>query len=355
MSYYKTFYDKYVDKMVKLHIAYEKQHFPLLQDILTQFMNLKRQKTCAFDLEFSQVGGRKIAIIQFALYFDNEIIILFVNPRFLPNNINNIIRNMFTDTTITKIGHGTDSLDIPAIYEFLNDRDKCLQFTSKLYDTRFMCEFIKALTNDKLCNIYQCMIDFKVIDKQQLKFLVENEKNLGKFWWKSLDIRQLNSTIIDYAMYDALYLKNLTKKIKMEFEKQNLDYNLLLECSRFSILIQQKIIIIQSSNKFNTYRAFDESLIDLFETFYNYKFDELNISYKKILSFGYFKNRLLSPLKILFYNILSKNTTLINTKRPINNNDMKELQKLNEDMMMAIKPYPRILQMFNQICQDTFA
>lgn len=355
MSYYKTFYDKHVDKTVKLHIAYEKQHFPLLIDILTRFMDLKRQKTCAFDLEFSQVGGRKIAIIQFALYFDDEIIILFVNPRFLPNDINEMIKNMFTDITITKIGHGTDSLDIPAIYEFLNDKEKCLQFTSKLYDTRFMCEYIKALTDDKLCNIYQCMIDFKVIDKEHLNFLIENEKNLGKFWWKSLDIRHLNPVIIDYAMYDALYLKNLVKGLKMDIEKQNLDYNLLLECSRFSILLQQKIIVIQSSNKFNTYRAFNESLIDLFETIYSCKFENLNSSYKKLLSFGYFRNRLFSPLKILFYNMISNNTTLVNMKQPINNNDINELQKLNEEMMIVMKPYPRLLHMFNQICQDILA
>ena len=355
MSYYKTFYDKHVDKTVKLHIAYDKKHFPLLIDILTKFNLLKRQKTCAFDLEFSQVGGRKIAIIQLALYFDDEIIVIFVNPRYLPHEINNKIRNIFTDVTVTKIGHGTDSLDIPALYDFLGDKQKCMQFTNKLYDTRFMCEYIKALTDSKLCNVYQCMIDFTVIDDEHLKFLIANEKKLGEFWWKALDIKHLTTAIIDYAMYDALYLKKLTKNLKLEIEKQKLDYNLILECSRFAILLQQNIIEIPSINKFNTFRAYDESLINLFETAYSFKFEDLNLCYKKLLSFGYFKNRLFLPLKIMFYNVILNDTVIINKKQPINNNDISELQIINENMLKTMQQYPRLLSMFNQICQDIVA
>lgn len=314
MKYYKTFHDKYIDKECKLLIVADKSNYTMLNDILIRFINLNHNKIISFDLEFSQKGGRKIAIMQLALHFDNEIIILFINPLTLPNDINDKIKTILTDLNIIKIGHGTDSLDIPELFKFLENDEKRILFIRKLYDTRFLCEYIKALTDDKLCNIYKSMEDFNVVDREQIDFLTNNEKKLGSQWWYDLKITKLTPEIIDYAMYDALYLKKLLKNLKIETEKQKLDYKLLLDVGRYSILVQQNIIDSIGGNEFNTYRIHNYSFSDVYDTVYVLFNDEIPISYKKIFAFGYFKNKLLPLSRLCFYKMLDDNNNKIITQ-----------------------------------------
>ena len=191
--YYKEFHDKYIDKKCHLLIVINKKHEIEMINVIDEFLNLKRVKTCGFDLEFNQpktnTKVRRIALLQIALYFDNRVVILFIDPELTPDS-NNKVKQLLTDNTVTKIGHGTDSLDIPALFHFLNDKTKIIEFTKTLYDTRFLCEFINSLTDNRLCNIYHCIELYKVIDKKQINFLSENEKKLGKFWLSHIDIRR---------------------------------------------------------------------------------------------------------------------------------------------------------------------
>ena len=304
MKYYKTFHDKYVNKECKLLIVDNKSSYPLLNLNLDRFIELDRDKVCAFDLEFSQKGGRKIAIMQLALHFDNEIIILFINPLTLDNESNNKVKTILTDMKTIKIGHGTDSLDIPELFKYLENDKSRVQFIRKLYDTRFMCEYVKALTDDKLCNIYKSMKDFTVIDNKQINFLIENEKKLGERWWYDLKITNLTPEIIDYAMYDALYLKKLLKNLKMESEKQKLDYNLLLEVGRYCILVQRDVFPVINGNNYNTLRIYDDNMSTIYDTAFELCYDKIPLSYKKIFAFGYFKNKLQPITRLCFYRVM---------------------------------------------------
>ena len=83
---------------------------------------------------------------------------------------------MLTDKTICKIGHGTDSLDIPALYKYINDKEKIIQFTNSLYDTRFLCEYINTFTPNKLCNIYFSIKYFNVVKEKQIIIKSQGEK-----------------------------------------------------------------------------------------------------------------------------------------------------------------------------------
>jgi hypothetical protein len=235
MDYSKTFYDKYIEKTCKLLIITENKQSVMLKNIISQFM-LNENKILSFDLEYDK--DREITLIQIGFYIDNELIIVFFNPNVTPK-IYNIIEPLFIDMNVAKIGHGTDSMDVPALYRLFNDDVKMTAFLMRLYDTRFLCEYIIAITGEKKCNVYHCLETFEVVDKEQVDFLYDVEKKLGKFWLNPINIKSLKENVINYAMYDVIYLKKLLTQLKTHIRNRKLNYNLPLQVTRLMLLSKQ--------------------------------------------------------------------------------------------------------------------
>ena len=331
MVFDRIFYDKYIEKECKLLIIKNSSLETKFQEIVKNFLELDRIKTCTFDLEFTQrqgknvYGSRAIEIIQLGLHFDNELMILFCNPNIMSEQSNMILRDLLIDDCTLKIGHGSDSLDIPALFEFLNNDHDILRFISKFYDTRFMCEYLIALTDKTKCNIYTSLEQFNVIDNEQLTFLVKNEEAMGKYWWKTIDIRNLDEKVIDYAMYDTLYLKKLAYNLKEIIKSQDLCYNLILEISRYSVLVQQKIITVPRVKDYNMYLYERESLISYFTSDIEMYLERQNVEVKKLFAFGYFKNKLIDLLRIVHYNTFNLKLVFVDKKNVLTENKQKYL------------------------------
>ena len=104
-------------------------------NFLTKYLKSSTTKRIiGFDLEFNTPPcskvQRQIAIFQISFYLSKYILILFFNPKLVTKQTNQLIHQVLTSKQIMKIGHGTDSLDIPAIYEYLGTDEKILEFTT---------------------------------------------------------------------------------------------------------------------------------------------------------------------------------------------------------------------------------
>ena len=282
MEYKKTFYDKYIKKTCKLLMLLDDNQLKQTMEIINLF-NEQKRKTLVFDLEFDK--DREITLFQIGFHIDKELIIVIFNPILTPL-IYRVIEPLFIDDTVIKIGHGTDSLDVPAIYNLLKDPIKTTKFIMKLYDTRFLCEYISTITKNIKCNVYHCMKIFNVVDDVQLDYLYGIESKLGKFWNKPTNIKTLSNDMITYAMYDVVYLKQLLKNIKKNIKHLNLDYKLPLQATRILLLSKVNLLNIPNS----LYQS--SNYLNLYETFSNTSDDK----YKAILKNNLFKK--------YFYNIL---------------------------------------------------
>lgn len=336
--YYKHFHDKYIDKNCKLLIVTNTEVEQEYCNIMNEFLDIKRLKTCGFDLEFNQpkkqTKVRRIALLQMALYFDDQVIIIFVDPTLLSKNSNKLLKQLLIDQNIIKIGHGTDSLDIPALYEYLHDDESIISFTKTLFDTRFLCEYLNSLTDNRLCNIYHCIELYKVIDKKQINFLEANEKKLGKFWLSHIDIRKLSKPLIEYAMYDALYLKNLLIKLKTTIKTQSLSYSLIVDVTRLVLLLRQEIFTIRPVSSFHLYMYRKQPLKLLFNIIYEKFYNHSSIEVKKILNFGFFRKQLLPILQTAYYmSMVKKHDIYMTKKHTITNKEISYLNKVWSDII----------------------
>jgi len=174
----KEFFDESLNKNCKLLIVKNNLTEKYFQDFLNRYLNKNIKRMISFDLEFNtppkSTNQRKIAIFQLCFYLKKYNLIIFYNPLLVSQQSNILMHSILTDNNIIKMGHGTDSLDIPAIYNYLDSDDKCIKFTINLYDTRFLCEYLNVITDNKLCNIYYLLEKFNVITEKQKNQDLEN-------------------------------------------------------------------------------------------------------------------------------------------------------------------------------------
>lgn len=276
-------------------------------NFLTKYLKSSTTKRIiGFDLEFNtppgSKGQRQIAIFQISFYLSKYILIIFFNPKLVTKQTNQLIHQVLTSKQIMKIGHGTDSLDIPAIYEYLESDEKILAFTTNLYDTRFLCEFENVITGTRLCNIYFLLEKFKVVTDFQMNWLKTNEGTLGDFWKKQIDITNLSDELRDYSMYDALYLKKLLGQMKRHFKTNKWDFKLVVQTTQLVFLIKRDIIKLDDINYLNiSYLSNKTKLYDLFYSIYNEFLIQLESNELSILGIGYFKNQIIKIFTHGFY------------------------------------------------------
>lgn len=341
-------------KLCKLLIVKDPNSESELNKFLTKYLKLSKsiQRVIGFDIEFNtppgSKGQRQIAIFQISFYLSGYILTIFFNPKLVKQQTNQLIHELFTSKKILKIGHGTDSLDIPAIYEYLGSEDKILDFTTNLYDTRFLCEFENTITGSKLCNIYHLIEKFNVVTDKQLKWLKANEETLGDFWKKKIDIQNLSNEFRDYSMYDALYLKKLLGKMKSHFKTNKWDYKLVIQTTQFVFLIKRDIIKLDDITYLNLgFISNKTRLYDLFYSIYNDFIVQLDPNSLGIFSIGYFKNQLIKILIHGFYYLILSNGIKV-FKSANSTVDFEDLNKL-KNSWDKLKKYLELFKSINKL------
>jgi hypothetical protein len=337
----RDFFDESINKSCKLLIVKDNLSEKYFIDFLSKYLNKPIKRIVSFDLEFNTPPGshgeRVIAIFQMAFYLKKYVLIIFFNPALLEKKTNKIIHNLLISKLIIKIGHGTDSLDIPAIYNYLETDDQRIEFTNTLYDTRFLCEYVNIISGLRLCNIYHLLEKYSVILPKQMEWLIENEKKLGRFWMKVIDLKKLSPELRDYSMYDALYLKKLLGLMKKDYKKLNYDYNLIIQTTRLVFLLKRDVIKLPDFSSFNIYFLSNkEKLYDYFIEYYS-KFNE------DLFKIGYFKNQLIKILQLVFYiKVCKKNKVYKSLNKLIDKSDISNLEGIWNNFSIYLNFYPKI-------------
>lgn len=176
------------------------------------------------DFEYT---NKKIQLAQ--LNFEHNVtlqgIIMMVSPNELePVMMENFINLIICNKYIKKILHGSDSLDIPYMYNHMlqNDPNKIIRFTRTLIDTRFLCEYYKLTRSDpsdNRCSIYDedparsAIYYFNVISEEQQNKLTELLQSMPAPHDIQWNIKKMPLSQSIYASRDVLYLKFAMMKI----------------------------------------------------------------------------------------------------------------------------------------------
>ena len=245
--------------------------------------------------------------------FKKSIIFLF-DPNQLETNWNTFfVHKIICDRNTYKILHGSDSLDMPFVYDVLLKKNKSLikKFTSKFIDTKFLCEYNYYFRNLDLgkCKIYYVLLNEGIITNQKFDELQENEKNMGPIYDIIININTLNESLVIYTLYDVLFLVHFLQYYKREIP----DYNLVIELTQFSFLEKRNITnhipikLLQSMNNYNIkLKGSQLKLNNIFTRNIEYFIERFEL-FKNINKINYFRKNIISVLKfIMFRNICSK-------------------------------------------------
>jgi hypothetical protein len=187
---------------------------------------------CGIDFEFNMNWKKKeryIALMQIIFifndssYYDAQDIkpIYILNPLKLnPEHMKKFIKYILC-SRVTKIFHGSDSLDFPYTYRSIlgENKKKFIKFINHSVDTRFLCEISKRMmvragmipVTDKKCSIYNALFDHNVVDRQKFDQLtqISSKINYNKDWI----VDKLKPEQLVYGAYDVAYLYDLLHTI----------------------------------------------------------------------------------------------------------------------------------------------
>ena len=119
-----------------------KQQCTELEQFIVHYTELKKRRIIGVDFEFNrQRNQREIALCQinFEVIGEKEHSIFLFYP---PDISLIILKKLFTNTKIKKILHGSESLDIPYLYNSILTTDsESLLFSHNLFNTRYIFEY----------------------------------------------------------------------------------------------------------------------------------------------------------------------------------------------------------------------
>jgi hypothetical protein len=268
--------------------------------------NLSKKLYVCIDCEFN---SRKIALIQINFEEDNDGNIFILDPNILSKDLIDQLKNeILCNVRIAKIFHGADSLDIPYFfYEFFESNEKqIVKFMTNYIDTRFLCEYMNSydkLYNNKdnnLCNIYYLYEKYDVINKDQRNILDKNENEMGKLYNIIINIDTLSDELINYTMYDVVYLKYLYKRMISSI----VEYRYVNELVRLVFLDKRNIIKFVDKEKIERYNINyffkDNKIVRLSENIEKNKIFN-NRTFNALYHVNYFKLNLNLILKNIIY------------------------------------------------------
>ena len=199
--------------------------------------NKETNQNINFCIDF-EFNGKEIGLMQ--LYITKLNLIFLLNPETFSKKNKSILIDVVFLSKNKKILHGSESNDIPYIFNKLLNRepDKILLFLNNYYDTRFIC----SLLSFPRCNLYQALINCEIINDSKLVYLKNVEEKLGKIWkikWNPITL-DYNEKL--YALYDVIFLSKLLRKQKKLCKINGLNINKLLYALRIVLLYRQNLL-----------------------------------------------------------------------------------------------------------------
>lgn len=298
--------------------------------------NTMEKKTHAgIDYEFN---NRQIAIMQINFEtiahkdVETKSYIWLVNPGpFDKKDYDNLIINLMTNKHIYKILHGPDSLDIPYMYEvmFKGNQQVCLDFTAKIFDTRFLCEYFRlSVSEEKKCSIYDALMYFGTISEEKYRDLEDTHDAMGPVQDISWNLKKMSSHHLKYALYDTLFLQHFLTDIFRMVQKRTPQYarayHYLTALTRFVFLERREVTDIISTckdvvNPINNYmikeRGKNITLVSLYNaTIDGMYLEDIDVHLNFLMTVGYFKKTISFLFKYIVYHIATKNYTVHKNK-----------------------------------------
>ena len=271
-------------------------------DCMHHYHNFKRKNMIGIDFEFN---FQKIGLCQLGFYPLRKYKYVFlIDPReFNSLETDILILMVFTQKYTYKIMHGSDSLDIPYIYEelFQNNTNLIIDFTKHVIDTRFLCEYFKISTshNDKKCSLYFGLSFFKVISDSKYAELQNVNDKMGPIHKIKWNVHTLNAFQTKYASYDVIYLKHFVKKI---YKSCTYPKNLTFVTHIFRLWCYEKyqlINIMTYSNEINNFINVNQLNTKINNIFENTVYNKANIKFNDFLQINNFKKLLTMLFKLI--------------------------------------------------------
>ena len=303
--------------------------------IQLKFMNKKFKEfnnentIIGLDFEFKKVSkdNKEIALMQINLENNTKNAFIFIiYPPALNNKGIRRLRKLLCNEKIIKIIHGGESLDIPYIFDdLLKNKNKIKRFLTNLYDTKFLCEFYHYQNNiTNKCSIYNLLEEFKIIDKKNIKYLIELENKIGEIYLVEFEINSLSNELVEYALYDVIYLPELIKKFINISDTYKEIIRDMTGIIYYNKKINKKFIEFNENiNSFNNnFILHDNIKINLIDIFYYYYYYELNNNvFIQLSNVTYFKNFIEIIIKYIIYlNVLKNNKVYISNNLVTTNN-----------------------------------
>jgi len=324
----KTYYILKVDSDVKI-----KQMTNIIKTFNLSSQNIKNKHYLGIDYEFNKVSktDREVALMQINLENDsNDGYIFVLYPPELSKENNQILLDLLTNTNILKILHGSESLDIPYLFnQLLITKENIDNFCHGFYDTKYLCDYYHIESGVKgKCSIYNLLADNKVITEKKIIELEKIEQKTGPIYLVEIKIHNMSDDILKYAFYDVIFLPELLKK----FLSKSIVYtqiipNISCLINKFKRNIEKEYLMLEEIiQTMNIYFIFDGNqlifLKDIWETYY-WIMNDKNKYLEYLKEINYFKKFFEIVTKfIVYYNIMKffkvyKNKQIL--ADPINN------------------------------------
>jgi hypothetical protein len=329
-------FDDYNKKNYKIFVAKNEDKINFMIKYFDYFNKLNGIRIIGIDLEFNKVSrtNRDVALIQLNLEIEsvNEGIIFVLDPRILNDSQIKILVTLLSNIEIIKVLHGGESLDIPYLLNqlFNNDIEIINKFLKNLHDTKYLCEYNHILLKEKKkCSIYELYKELNVITAKKYKYLSNIENIIGPIYLVHIEIKNMSDKVLEYAVYDVLYLVTLYEKI---INKSNM---LVSEITRnvffYKRIINKDFIKLNDIvGKFNNYYVIiNNENIKLFDIYYYVLYSLNNSLYLNLLEITYFKFFIEVLFKYLVYCEVSLKYSIYkdkNTKSKIDNTIINKIQ-----------------------------
>jgi hypothetical protein len=306
----KTYYILKVDNNINI------QH---MNNIIKKFnlssQDISNKHYLGIDYEFNKVSktDREVALMQINLENDsNDGYIFVLYPSELSKENNQILLDLLTNTKIIKILHGSESLDIPYLFnQLLITKENIDNFCHKFYDTKYLCDYsyLEAGVKGK-CSIYNLLADNKVITENKIIELEKIEQKTGPIYLVEIKIHNMSDDILKYAFYDVIFLPELIKK----FLFRSIVYteiipNISCLINNYKRNLEKDYLLLEEIiQTMNIYFIFDGNqlifLKDIWETYY-WIMNDKNKYLEKLKEIHYFKKFFEIITKfIVYYNII---------------------------------------------------
>lgn len=295
----------------------------------------KKRSFVGIDYEFN---NRQIALMQTCFFMNPNNIVWIINPAELDKNqLQVLIDFLMIRSSIHKILHGCDSLDIPYMYQqMLSNNEKYIRkLTSKIIDTRFLCEYYRIIKEDgKKCSIYDALLYFEIISEEKYKELNEISDMAGPIQDISWNVHKLSSFNIKYAYYDVIFLKEflfgIFRYAKNKVPQNYYSFKYIYVITRFVLQERHENAHIVNDMKKNVdpinnymikHHGNNITLVNIFTQIIDELFiKEIGCNIKDILNINFLKTPLMIILKAIIYYVM-----VINHVTYINKNDIYKI------------------------------